>query len=99
MIRYTIERDGLIKTFSDIGGVVLANACGPCIGQWSRHTKDPERKNSIITSFNRNLRNGMMVCGDSRICCVTRNCNRFAIAGKLDFNPITDSLKTKMEKM
>jgi aconitate hydratase len=54
-IRYTVERDGLLAAFSDIGGVVLANACGPCIGQWSRHTDDPNRANSIITSFNRNF--------------------------------------------
>ena len=52
---YTVERDGYLDTFEQIGGVVLANACGPCIGQWSRHTDDPTRKNSIITSFNRNI--------------------------------------------
>lgn len=57
MIRYTIERDGLIKTFSDIGGVVLANACGPCIGQWSRHTKDPERKIRSLLRLTEILRN------------------------------------------
>jgi len=54
-IRYTIERDGLIADFEKIGGVVMANACGPCIGQWNRHTDNPTRKNSIITSFNRNF--------------------------------------------
>ena len=55
MIRETIERDGITKTFQDIGGKVLANACGPCIGQWKRHSDDPSRKNTIITSFNRNF--------------------------------------------
>lgn len=55
LVRYTAERDGLLKTFDEIGGVVLANACGPCIGQWARHTKDPNKKNSIVTSFNRNF--------------------------------------------
>jgi aconitate hydratase len=55
VVRFTAERDGLLKTFDAMGGVVLANACGPCIGQWARHTDDPNRKNSIITSFNRNF--------------------------------------------
>jgi aconitate hydratase len=55
LVRYTVARDGLLDTFSQMGGVVLANACGPCIGQWARHTDDPKRKNSIITSFNRNF--------------------------------------------
>ena len=55
-VRFTIEKDGFLKTFDQIGGVVLANACGPCIGQWARHIDDPNRKNSIITSFNRNFR-------------------------------------------
>ena len=55
LVRYTIERDGMIATFEEIGGVVLANACGPCIGQWARHGADKQEKNSIITSFNRNF--------------------------------------------
>ena len=55
MVRYTIERDGFLQTFDKMGGVVLANACGPCIGQWARHIDDPKRKNTIITSFNRNF--------------------------------------------
>jgi len=54
-IRFTVERDGILDDFEKMGGVVLANACGPCIGQWARHTDDPNRKNSIITSFNRNF--------------------------------------------
>ena len=54
-VRFTIEKDGFLDTFDRIGGVVLANACGPCIGQWARHIDDPNRKNSIITSFNRNF--------------------------------------------
>ncbi|MGH2552348.1 MAG: aconitase family protein, partial [Chitinophagaceae bacterium] len=48
-VRYTIERDGFIKDFEDVGGMVLANACGPCIGQWARHIDDPNRKNTIVT--------------------------------------------------
>ncbi len=92
-IRYTIERDGLIADFEKIGGVVMANACGPCIGQWNRHSDDPSRKNSIITSFNRNFakRNdgnpnthGFVASPEI----VTA----MAIAGDLRFNPLTDSL-------
>ena len=55
MVRFTVERDGYLGIFENMGGVVLANACGPCIGQWARHTSDPNKKNSIITSFNRNF--------------------------------------------
>ena len=55
LVRFTIERDGFIDTFQSVGGVVFANACGPCIGQWARHIDDPNRKNTIITSFNRNF--------------------------------------------
>src|SRR5690606_33490303 len=51
MVRYTIERDGIMDVFDKMGGVVLANACGPCIGQWARHIDDPTRKNTIVTSF------------------------------------------------
>ena len=54
-IRFTVERDGYLNTFQKIGGVVLSNACGPCIGQWNREGADKQEKNSIITSFNRNF--------------------------------------------
>ena len=54
-IRATAERDGMIDAFLKIGATIMANACGPCIGQWKRHTDDPLRKNSIVTSFNRNF--------------------------------------------
>ena len=54
-VRFTVERDGFLETFVKMGGVVLANACGPCIGQWARHSVDPERKNTIVTSFIRNF--------------------------------------------
>ena len=54
-IRYTAERDGILGDFEQIGATVMANACGPCIGQWKRHTDDNTRKNSIVTSFNRNF--------------------------------------------
>ena len=55
LVRYTAERDGLLADFDKIGGVVLANACGPCIGQWARHGAEKAERNSIITSFNRNF--------------------------------------------
>ncbi|MDO9255363.1 MAG: aconitate hydratase [Bacteroidales bacterium] len=93
LIRFTTERDGLLADFEKIGGVVMANACGPCIGQWKRHTDDPERRNSIITSFNRNFakRNdgnpnthGFVASPEI----VTA----YAIAGDLCFNPLTDYL-------
>ncbi|NTW23192.1 MAG: aconitate hydratase [Lentimicrobium sp.] len=99
MIRYTTERDGLLKVFGDIGGVVMANACGPCIGQWKRHTDDPERRNSIITSFNRNFakRNDGnpnthgFVASPEIVTAMT-------IAGDLTFNPLTDKLLNEAGK-
>jgi len=95
-VRYTVERDGYLDTFEKIGGVVLANACGPCIGQWARHNADKGEKNSIMTSFNRNFakRNdgnpnthGFVASPEI----VTA----FAIAGTLEFNPMTDYLINK----
>lgn len=55
LVRATAERDGLLKTFTDAGAVIMTNACGPCIGQWKRIIDDPTRRNSIITTFNRNF--------------------------------------------
>ncbi len=93
MVRYTIERDGLIQTFEDIGGVVLANACGPCIGQWARHGADKQEKNSIITSFNRNFakRNDGNPNTHSFVAS-PEIVTAMAIAGNLTFNPLTDVL-------
>src|ERR1017187_3319076 len=54
-VRFTVDRDGYLGVFEKMGGVVLANACGPCIGHWARHSNDPNRKNSIVTSYNRNF--------------------------------------------
>lgn len=96
LVRYTVERDGYLDIFEKIGGVVLANACGPCIGQWARHGADKKEKNSIMTSFNRNFakRNdgnpnthGFVASPEI----VTA----FSIAGRLDFNPMTDFLTNK----
>ena len=92
-VRYTIERDGFIDIFEKIGGIVLANACGPCIGQWARAGAEKQEKNSIVTSFNRNFakRNdgnpnthGFVASPEM----VTA----LAIAGKMTFNPLTDKL-------
>lgn len=96
LVRYTIERDGLLATFNKIGGVVLANACGPCIGQWARHIDDPNRKNSIITSFNRNFakRNDGLASTHAFVAS-PEIVTALAIAGDLTFNPLTDKLKTK----
>jgi len=91
LIRYTTERDGLLADFENIGGVVMANACGPCIGQWKRHTDDPERKNSIITSFNRNFakRNDGNPNTHSFVAS-PEIVTAYAISGDLCFNPLTD---------
>ncbi|HEY6974845.1 MAG TPA: aconitate hydratase [Chitinophagaceae bacterium] len=95
-VRYTVERDGLLDTFDKIGGVVLANACGPCIGQWARHIDDPNRKNSIITSFNRNFakRNDGLASTHAFVAS-PEIVTAFAIAGDLTFNPLTDKLKNQ----
>jgi len=93
LVRFTTERDGLLNTFEQIGGVVLANACGPCIGQWARHIDDPNRKNSIITSFNRNFakRNDGLASTHAFVAS-PEIVTAFAIAGSLTFNPMTDTL-------
>ncbi len=93
MIRKTVERDGLLSTFDSIGGTVLANACGPCIGQWARHSNDPNRKNSIITSFNRNFakRNDGNPNTHSFVAS-PEIVTAMALAGRLDFNPLQDKL-------
>ena len=92
-IRYTAERDGILDVFKQMGAVVMANACGPCIGRWKRHTDDNERKNAIVTSFNRNFRrradgnpNTYAFIGSPELT------TALAIAGRLDFNPATDTL-------
>jgi aconitate hydratase len=92
-IRYTVARDGQLKSFEEMGGVVLANACGPCIGQWQRHHSDPGRKNSIITSFNRNFskRNDGNPATHAFVAS-PELVTAMAIAGDLTFNPLTDSL-------
>lgn len=92
-VRFTAERDGVLAEFESVGGVVMANACGPCIGQWKREMDVPERPNSIITSFNRNFAkrndgnpNTHTFIGSPEIVAA------LTIAGDLCFNPLTDSL-------
>ncbi len=92
-IRYTIERDGVIETFEKLGTKVFTNACGPCIGQWDREGADKQEKNTIVHSFNRNF---------SKRADGNPNTHAFvtspemvaalAISGRLDFNPLTDTL-------
>lgn len=95
-IRSTAERDGLLETFEKAGGVLMANACGPCIGQWKRVMDDNERPNSIVTSFNRNFakradgnpNTHAFVTSPEIVMALT-------IAGKLTFNPLTDKLQNR----
>ena len=92
-IRYTIERDGIIDTFKQLSTKVFTNACGPCIGQWDREGAEKQEKNTIVHSFNRNF---------SKRADGNPNTHAFvtspemvamlAIAGRLDFNPLTDTL-------
>lgn len=92
-IRYTCERDGVLEKFEKIGGTIMANACGPCIGQWNRHN-NPEEPNSIITSFNRNFakrndgnpKTHAFVASPEIVTALT-------IAGRITFNPLADSLE------
>jgi len=92
-IRATIERDGQLEAFEAVGGLVLANACGPCIGQWKRHDVREGEKNSIITSYNRNFskRNDGNSATHSFVAS-PEIVTAFAFAGRLTFNPLTDSI-------
>ncbi len=93
MVRFTVERDGYLGIFENMGGVVLANACGPCIGQWARHTSDPNKRNSIITSFNRNFAKRNDGNPNTHAFVASPEIvTAFAIAGSLTYNPITDFL-------
>jgi aconitate hydratase A / 2-methylisocitrate dehydratase len=92
-IRATIERDQLLKVFEDVGGTVLANACGPCIGQWSRPELKAGEVNTIVTSYNRNFPgrndanpNTLAFMGSPEIVMA------YALSGKLGFDPVRDEL-------
>lgn len=94
MVRYTANRDGILSTFEKMGGVVLANACGPCIGQWARQGAEKQEKNSIVTSFNRNF--AKRTDGNPNTHGFVTSpelATAFAIAGRLTFNPLTDVLE------
>ncbi len=96
-VRYTIERDGLLQIFEDIGGVVLANACGPCIGQWRRHNADKQEKNSIVTSFNRNFAKRNDGNPNTHAFVTSPELTTaLSLAGDLTFNPLTDYLENKI---
>ena len=93
LVRYTIERDGFLSVFDKIGATVFANACGPCIGMWARVGAEKAEKNTIVHSFNRNFAkradgnpNTFAFVGSPEL--VTA----LAIAGDLNFNPLTDTL-------
>lgn len=93
-VRYTAERDGLIAIFESMGANIFTNACGPCIGQWARPGAEKEEKNSIVHSFNRNFKKradgnpntNAFVASPEMVAAI-------AISGRLDFNPMTDTLK------
>ena len=92
-IRGTIERDGQMDSLKDIGATVLANACGPCIGQWNRPELEKEEKNSIITTFNRNFpgrndgqRSTLNFIGSPEMIIA------LSLGGRLSFNPLIDEL-------
>ncbi|KAM7196308.1 Aconitase family (aconitate hydratase) domain containing protein [Rhypophila sp. PSN 637] len=95
-IRATIARDGQLATFEEFGGVVLANACGPCIGQWDRQDVKKGEANSILSSYNRNFtgRNDGNPATHSFVTSPDLVV-AMSIAGSLHFNPLTDKLKDK----
>ena len=94
-IKKTIERDGLLKTFNDVGATLMSNSCGPCIGQWKRDDMQKGTVNTIVTSFNRNFRGRqddnpetLAFIGSPELVMA------LGIAGSLDFNPMVDELTT-----
>lgn len=101
LVRYTIQRDGFLDIFEKIGGSVLANACGPCIGQWARHGADQQKRNSIVTSFNRNFAKRNDGNPNTHAFVASPEITTaLAIAGRLSFNPLTDTLtNTKGEQV
>ena len=92
-IRATAERDGLLGTLREAGATVMANACGPCIGQWERETDDPTRPNTIVTSFNRNFQKRADGNPETRAFIASPSMAvALAFAGKLDFDPRSETL-------
>ncbi|MBW1878123.1 MAG: aconitate hydratase, partial [Deltaproteobacteria bacterium] len=95
-IHETIKRDGQMEVLQSVGGVVLANACGPCIGQWRRDDIEKGARNSILTSFNRNFR-GRNDANPATLAFIgsPELVTAMAFAGRLDFNPLTDGIPTE----
>ena len=95
-VRFTIERDGYIDIFENMGGKVFANACGPCIGQWARPGMDKNEKNTIVHSFNRNFSKRNDGNPNTHAFVTSPELvTALAISGRLDFNPLTDTLKNE----
>ncbi|TXC81709.1 aconitate hydratase [Luteibaculum oceani] len=99
-VRYTTERDGVLQAFKDLEARIFTNACGPCIGQWARAGAEEQKKNTIVHSFNRNFAkradgnpNTHAFVGSPELVAA------MAIAGRLDFNPLTDSLENEDGEM
>ena len=92
-VRYTIERDGYIDIFEQMGGKVFANACGPCIGQWARPGADKNKKNTIVHSFNRNFSKRNDGNPNTHAFVTSPELvTALAISGRLDFDPVNDTL-------
>jgi len=92
-IRYTAQRDGLLSVFEDLGATIFTNACGPCIGQWDRSDRKGEEKNTIVHSFNRNF--SMRADGNPNTHAFVGSpemVTAIAISGRLDFDPMNDTL-------
>ncbi|RLD40726.1 MAG: aconitate hydratase [Bacteroidetes bacterium] len=95
-VRFTADRDGILGVFENLDAKIFTNACGPCIGQWARQGADKEEKNTIVHSFNRNFakradgnpNTHAFVASPEMVMAIT-------LSGKLDFNPLTDKLKTE----
>ncbi len=92
-VRYTADRDGLLKTFVDLDATIFTNACGPCIGMWDRVGAEKQERNTIVHSFNRNF--AKRADGNPNTCAFVASPEMvaaIAISGRLDFNPLTDTL-------
>ena len=95
-VRFTADRDGLLNIFEDLDAKIFTNACGPCIGQWAREGSEKQEKNTIIHSFNRNF--SKRADGNPNTYAFVASpemVTAIAISGKLDFNPMTDTLTNK----
>ncbi len=99
-VQNTIERDGYMSVLNQVGAVVLANACGPCIGQWKRDDVKPGEKNVIVTTFNRNFR-GRNDANNETLAFIgsPELVMALGLAGRLDFNPMVDELETPQGRL